>query len=145
MRFIFLFLFLISFFNCTSQKIAEQVSIQKHNVDEDNNNFVAQFLEEEIKLQVTCWLDERIQKSQFEVIFKSDRSHDEDSNGDGLVVSGYLIDNKLTITIIKDSITYHTDELSHWSNSNNVFKGDGYLVEQETNEELEISFTLTCK
>lgn len=138
MRIILLLFCLSLLISCNSNKS------NKDNLLEDSSlnqlNFTAQFKGKDYNLEVNCsYLEEEY------FLFKSDKLDNKDTNGDGIVVSGFQNKNKLAFTIIIEGEVYSTPKLDVWSKSKNNIIGSGYVYLEGTTQKINISFNLICK
>jgi len=76
--------------------------------------------------------------------FRSDRTDVTDSNGDGLIISGFQKDKKLVLTIIDNGKTFSAANIQFTKGNNNA-SGVGKLFEEGTARSFEVSFKVACQ
>lgn len=77
-------------------------------------------------------------------IFDSDaRGGTEDTNGDGIIVSGNQDGKKLSLIIVDNGKSYSAGNISI-SKSNNIASGTGTLFLQSGSEQSKVTYKVTC-
>lgn len=76
--------------------------------------------------------------------FQSDKTDVTDSNGDGLIISGFQKDKKLVLTIIDNGKTFSAANIQFTKGNNNA-SGVGKLFEEGTARSFEVSFKVACQ
>lgn len=96
--------------------------------------------ETDYELEVRC---EHFDKDYF--MFKSDLTDASDSNGDGIVISGFETRGKFVFTVIDDGKTYSTGRLATFSKGDNQAQGSGTVHEDGSNSSYDARFSVTCR
>jgi len=76
--------------------------------------------------------------------FQSDKTDVTDSNGDGLIISGFQKDKKLVLTIMDNGKTFSAANIE-FTKDNNTVSGSGKLFEEGTARSFEVSFKVACQ
>jgi len=76
--------------------------------------------------------------------FQSDNTGATDSNGDGLIISGFQKDQKLVLTIIDNGKTFSAANIQ-FTKGNNTASGGGRLFEENTTKSFKVSFKVECQ
>ena len=76
--------------------------------------------------------------------FRSDETDTEDTNDDGLVVTGLQQGDRLVLTIIDGGTTFQAAGLTGWSRTATGATGGGMVLELSTGRNHQVTFTVTC-
>lgn len=77
--------------------------------------------------------------------FQSDKTDVSDTNGDGLVVSGFQNGEKLVLTIKDQDVIYSAPGIREWKKENNGMEGSGVLFEEGGVKQSKVSFQVKCQ
>ena len=76
--------------------------------------------------------------------FQSDKTDVTDSNGDGLIISGFQKGKKLVLTIIDNGKTFSAANVQ-LSKNDDTATGSGKLFEEGTSKAFELTFKVECQ
>jgi hypothetical protein len=105
----------------------------------EKGKFTAKIKNKTYKVDITC---SSFNKDYF--TFLSDKTDVTDSNGDGLIISGFQDGKKMILTIIDNGKSLSSGNITDWSKTKSTFTGKGVLFEEVTANTLEVSFTVEC-
>jgi hypothetical protein len=76
--------------------------------------------------------------------FHSDASQTDDSNGDGIVLNGFQMKNKLAFDIRTKDGFYSTPNLSEFDKKDQQASGSGNLYPESGGKQIPVKFTVSC-
>lgn len=76
--------------------------------------------------------------------FKSDNTDAADSNGDGLIISGFQNGDKLIFSLSDNGAGYSTPNLQTWNKTADGATGSGALFPEGGGAQANVNFTVDC-
>jgi hypothetical protein len=134
-------LLLFCFIGCKNSQPSQLMAVNIIQVLNDGKGlFTGTLNNKEYSVSVDC---SYVNEDYFQ--FRSDDTDIFDSNGDGLVISGYQRGEKLAITIIDHDQAYSTASTFLWDKRNTKISGTGKLLLEGSAKSYELFFKITCK
>ncbi len=77
--------------------------------------------------------------------FFSDKDDITDSNGDGLIISGFQDGKKLNLTIVDNGKSFSSGNITGFTKGHGILTAKGVLFKENTAETINISFFAKCE
>ena len=77
--------------------------------------------------------------------FFSDKDDVTDSNGDGLIISGFQDDKKLNLTIVDNGKSFSSGNITRFTKGHGILTAKGVLFKKGTAETINVSFFAKCE
>lgn len=77
--------------------------------------------------------------------FFSDKDDVTDSNGDGIIISGFQDGKKLNLTIVDNGKSFSTGNITGFTKGHGILTAKGVLFKEGTAETIDVSFFVKCE